>query len=216
VLFPAVAGMYFVAINVITVTPDENTILGRFAMLKDVASTQEFRIIGMRIGLEKVTVNPILGFGDYHIALEECSGYLPHIGPLLLALIHGIPAGLLSCLILLCGIIGDFVKGSGSFVANPNFAGIRALSTISGWTSLALVMTNQLPESFVLYAALGIAMWPMIERGALTLPLKRLSNGERKLEMSDVGPTIGIDSHRNEVCRFQERNSCLLKRKSLV
>lgn len=155
--------LVFVVIPYASIEADENSFLGRFGLLRDVEGTQEYRIDAMRFGLDAVQRNPFLGSGDYWNGLEACNHRMPHIGPLFLAVLYGIPVGLLACLVLVWSVMSDLtranVKTDNAF---PAFRAIRAFSTVCCWTAIACVLTNGYAGPIILYIALGIAMWPKV------------------------------------------------------
>jgi hypothetical protein len=167
----ALFSIVFAAAQIIDMIPEDDPLWGRFAALRDYQETEDYRIEAMRSGVDAVVGSPLLGSGDFDLALEVTGGYMPHLGPYSLAVLHGIPVGLLACLILALAGIGDVTsKNLKVLEFAPEFRPLCAFATMSCWIALSAVMTNGYNPTAFIYIILGVAMWPMIYQPPLEEP----------------------------------------------
>ena len=161
--------VFVVAPHLATLIPEDSPLWGRFALLRDLKETQEYRIEAMRRGFDAIPRNPVLGTGDHMSGVEACMGYMPHMGPLYLAVVYGIPVALMGCAVLFWAGVSDLtaahVKKDKAF---PALRAPRAFGTICYWTVMACIMTNGYSGPGFMYMALGIAMWRMTCRRSVS------------------------------------------------
>jgi hypothetical protein len=168
VLGVALAGFAFAGYYMIDLIPEEDPLWGRFVSLRYTGESEDYRIAAMRNGVDAIMGSPVLGWGDFDLALEAGDGYLPHIGPYFLAVLHGIPVGLLASLILVAAGMADLTgKNTKALETAPELRPLCAFATMSCWIALAAIFTNGYTVASFLYILLGIAMWPMISRPSL-------------------------------------------------
>jgi hypothetical protein len=159
-----VVGLFcvLIAIYKLDLMPAESLMFGRFAELQNYQVAEEYRLEAMRTSLGAIINSPVLGWGDYELGLNAAKGHLAHIGPYSMAVLYGVPVGMLACMILIWAIMGD-LRFANVGVANldSNFHAICAFASICCWTVVGCIMTNGSSVSAFMYIVLGIAMWPM-------------------------------------------------------
>ncbi len=164
-------GILIVGTQLVDMIPEDDPLWGRFVQLRNYQITEDYRIAAMRNGVGAIMASPLLGWGDFDSALEATDGYMPHIGPYSMAVIHGVPGGLLACLILAWAGMGDLTgKNSKELKNAPELRPFCAFATMSCWIALVAIMTNGYTPTAFIYILLGIAMWPMIYQPPLEEP----------------------------------------------
>lgn len=171
VLVLALLGLLVVGDQLVGMLPEDDPLWGRFVELRNYQQTEDYRIEAMRNGIDAILGSPVLGWGDFYLALEAADGFMPHIGPYSLAVLHGLPVGLLACLILVWAGMSDWTaKNVRTLESAPEFRALCGFATMSFWTAFAAIMTNGYVAASFLYIILGVAMWPMIYRPPLEEP----------------------------------------------
>jgi hypothetical protein len=169
-----VLGVLVVAPFFADLLPEESLLWGRFAMLRDLKGTEDYRLIAMRYGLDAIMSNPFVGAGDFIKGLDACTGYMPHIGPYYLAVLYGIPVGLLACVVLFWAGRSDLTAANVRAAnAVPAFRELCAFGTICCWTAMGCILTNGYAGTVIIYISLGIAMWPLVYRHPVSHPMIR-------------------------------------------
>lgn len=164
-------GLFFASVQLADLIPGDDPLWGRFAELRDYQDTEDYRIAAMRNGVEAILGSPALGWGNFDQALEAGDGYMPHIGPYFMAILHGVPVGLMACLILAWAGLSDLTgKNVNALDSAPELSAFCAFATMSCWIALAAIFTNGYTAASFLYILLGVAMWPMIYRPPLEEP----------------------------------------------
>jgi hypothetical protein len=186
VLVVALAGFAVAGSQVVDMIPEDDPLWGRFVTLRHTGESEDYRIEAMRNGVDAVLGSPALGWGEFDRALEACGNYMPHIGPYYMAVLHGIPVGLLACVILALAGLSDLTgKNVKALELNPELGGLCAFATVSCWVALAAIFTNGYTATSFLYIFLGIAMWPMIPRPALEdTPLESVADEDLELPIT--------------------------------
>jgi len=143
--------------------PADDPVFGRFVLFAKLGENEGYRLQAIPNSINAVMQQSVFGWGDYESGLNACNGYLAHQGPLAIAVLYGIPVGLLACVILVWAIKSDF--SSKKLKVNnfdSEFAALRAFRSISLWAAIACIMTNGYAASALLYIILGVVMWPKI------------------------------------------------------
>lgn len=163
----ALFGVAFAGAQIVDMIPGDDPLWGRFAELQNYQETEDYRIEAMRSGVNAVLGSPVLGWGDFEVAYETVNGYMPHIGPYFMAILHGLPVGLLAALILTVAGWTDLTgKNLKELEIAPELRPLCAFATMSCWAAITAIFTNGYTTSSFLYILLGVAMWPMTSRPA--------------------------------------------------